>query len=150
VTAARRCVGKLAQDANVTEGDRAMIRSLRSPLLAFTALAALAVPCTAQLPATPEARADAVERGLQRAIQVAGRTAESTTIEERMKVLSVPAVSVAVIHNGRVDWARAWGFADVEAQRPATPATMFQAASMSKSVGALAALTLVESGVVAR
>jgi CubicO group peptidase (beta-lactamase class C family) len=65
-----------------------------------------------------------------------------------MRVLSVPAVSVAVIHNGRVDWARAWGFADVEAQRPATPATMFQAASMSKSVGALAALTLVESGVV--
>lgn len=121
-------------------------RRLRFVTLALAALAAGVTPVHAQLPATSAARADAVERGLVRAIQVAGRAVETNTVRERMDALGVPAVSVAVIHDGRIDWARAWGLADVESEREATPSTLFQAASMSKPLAALAALTLVDAG----
>lgn len=106
-----------------------------------------AFPLRAQAPPpTAEARRAAVEHGLQRAIQVVGRPVETSTIRERMGALGVPAVSVAVIHEGAIDWAMAWGEADVESGRAASPGTLFQAASMSKPIAALAALIMVEAG----
>jgi CubicO group peptidase (beta-lactamase class C family) len=68
------------------------------------------------------------------------------TITARMAEYNVPAVSIAFIENGRIKWTRAYGLADVAAARPATPDTLFQAASMSKAVAAAGALRLVEAG----
>jgi CubicO group peptidase (beta-lactamase class C family) len=67
-------------------------------------------------------------------------------LHERMKQLNVPAVSIAVIENGKIVWARAYGVRDANTQAPATPDTLFQAASISKPVSAMAALKLVELG----
>ena len=58
----------------------------------------------------------------------------------------MPGVSVAVLADGEIGWARGYGFADVESRRPVTANTLFQAASVSKPVAALAALQLVEEG----
>ncbi len=56
-----------------------------------------------------------------------------------------PAMSIAVVHNGKIDWAKGYGVAWVGG--PAvTPETLFQAASISKPVTALAILRLVDSG----
>lgn len=120
-----------------------MVRRIQLLILAVLAVAA---PVGAQVPATADARAAAVEQRLIRLIQVAGRDVEPAGIAERMAVLGVPAVSVAVIHDGRIDWARAWGLADVESGRAATAETLFQAASMSKPIAALAVLRLVDAG----
>jgi CubicO group peptidase (beta-lactamase class C family) len=65
---------------------------------------------------------------------------------DRMKQLSVPAVSIAVIENGKIAWARAYGVRDANTRVPTTPDTAFQAASISKPVAAMAALKLVEMG----
>ena len=67
-------------------------------------------------------------------------------LADRMAELGVPGVSVAVLVDGEIAWARGYGLADVESGRPVTPNTLFQAASISKPVAALAALRLVESG----
>ncbi len=72
--------------------------------------------------------------------------AQASTLEARMAALKIPGVSIAFIEDGRVKWVRAYGEADVAAGRRATPATLFQAASMSKMVAAAAALRLVEQG----
>lgn len=64
---------------------------------------------------------------------------------ERMEFYKVPAVSIAVIDNYQIDWARAYGWADKEAQIPATNNTLFQAASISKSINAVGVLNWVES-----
>ena len=95
--------------------------------------------------ASAEPGPEAVARGLLRAVVVEGRE-ETFTMEERMAHYAVPGISVAVLRDGRVAWARGWGTADAETGARVTPRTLFQAASISKPVAALAALSLVEEG----
>ena len=88
----------------------------------------------------------ALEQALVGPVQIEGRASALPGLEARQVHHRVPAVSVAVIHGGRLAWAKAWGLADVEGAVPATEDTLFQAASISKPVAAMAALDLVESG----
>lgn len=77
---------------------------------------------------------------------VIGPDTRPSTLSERMRAHGVPGVSVAVIHEGRIDWARGWGVRDVDTCRPVNAATAFQAASISKAVTAMVALRMVEVG----
>lgn len=88
----------------------------------------------------------AVESGLTPAVVVRGRPAPRHTIQERMNALNVNGVSVAVIRNYEIDWARSYGFADVKTRSPVTANTLFLAGSISKPITAAGALTLVEQG----
>ena len=68
------------------------------------------------------------------------------TIEEVMERFGVPGMSVAVIRDFEVHWAKGYGIADVETGMPVDDETLFQAASISKPVTAMAALAAVEDG----
>jgi CubicO group peptidase (beta-lactamase class C family) len=67
-------------------------------------------------------------------------------IEALMAELGVPGVSVAVIHDFRIHWAKGYGVADVETQAPVDTETLFQAASISKPVAAMAVMKSVQDG----
>jgi CubicO group peptidase (beta-lactamase class C family) len=67
-------------------------------------------------------------------------------LREVMERLHVPGLSVAVIKDFKIHWAKGWGLADVSANVPVDTNTMFQAASMSKPVAAMASLKAVEQG----
>jgi CubicO group peptidase (beta-lactamase class C family) len=71
---------------------------------------------------------------------------DSLTIQELMQRFKVPGVSIAVIKDFKIHWARAYGMADVETGRAADVNTLFQAASISKPVTAMAALRLAQEG----
>jgi CubicO group peptidase (beta-lactamase class C family) len=86
-----------------------------------------------------------VERGLLPPVVVDGGPVWA--IEERMRFYGVPGLSVAVVEGGRVAWAKGYGLADIRAGHPVTPRTMFLAGSVSKPVAAMAAVDLVERGV---
>jgi CubicO group peptidase (beta-lactamase class C family) len=58
----------------------------------------------------------------------------------------VPGASVLVIRDGRAVVRRAYGLANVEAKTPATPATNYRLASVTKQFTAAAILALVEEG----
>lgn len=68
------------------------------------------------------------------------------TIAQRMEELGIPGVSIAVIDDGKVVWARGYGVRDNIEKSPVTPETLFQAGSISKPVAALGALRLVQEG----
>ncbi|MGQ0764848.1 MAG: serine hydrolase domain-containing protein [Gemmatimonadota bacterium] len=68
------------------------------------------------------------------------------TIAELMQRFRVPGVSIAVIRDFRVHWAKGYGVADAETGRMVDTATLFQAASISKPVTAFAAARLVQAG----
>ena len=85
-----------------------------------------------------------IENDLPPRIRVKGATGWS--LGERMDRWNVEAVSVAVIDDYRIEWAKAWGVADRETGAPATTETLFQAGSISKPVAATGALRMVELG----
>ena len=60
-------------------------------------------------------------------------------LANRMKELHVPGVNIAVIHEGKIEWARGFGVRSSDGP-PVTADTMFQAASISKPLAAMAAL----------
>lgn len=67
-------------------------------------------------------------------------------LKERMAFYEVNAVSIAVIKDYKIEWVKAYGYADISEKRLATPQTLFQAASISKSINSLGVLKLVEEG----
>jgi CubicO group peptidase (beta-lactamase class C family) len=124
-----------------------MKNPLRAALVSVFVVAALAGQAGPQSTDPLEAKIKRVESGLLPAVHIKGRPVEKLNLADRMAVHKVPALSVAVIKDSKVEWARAYGFRDVEEKSPATVETLFQAASISKPVAAAAALHFVEKGV---
>lgn len=123
-------------------------RSLKH--LTFAMLAGFAVPSAlAQAPAVATAEIQQhiqhVESGLLPAIVIKDDPHQSHTLADRMAALHVLGVSIAVVHNGKIEWAKGFGVAAAGGP-PVTPETLFQAGSISKPVAAMAALRLVQQG----
>jgi CubicO group peptidase (beta-lactamase class C family) len=69
------------------------------------------------------------------------------TIAERMAYYRTPGLSLAVINQGDLEWARGYGMLEAgKPSMPVTPETRFQACSISKHVTMLAVLRLVQEG----
>ena len=107
-----------------------MGQALRRPCLAGLAL--FAALCL--LPRTLAADPAGLEAGLTVKI---GGVAKTLTLAEAMKALNIQAVSVALIDEDRIAYARAYGDG-------VTPETLFQAASLSKFVACVGAMRLVD------
>ncbi len=90
------------------------------------------------LHAAADERITRIENGLREPVAVRGAPVRTMRLSDRMRDLHVPGVSIAFIDHGRIAWTRAYGVADVDSGRPVTPATLFQVASISKSVAAVA------------
>jgi len=106
---------------------------------------ALCVVGFAQTPASLEERIDRIQNGLLRPVVIKGESAGTLKLADEMAAMHVPGVSVAMIHGGKVEWARGFGVKSIGGAA-VTPDTLFQAASISKPVTALAVLRFVELG----
>lgn len=69
------------------------------------------------------------------------------TLPERMQYYHVNGLSIAVIHNYKLEWAKGYGWADSANQIPVTTQTLFQAASISKSLNAVGVLKLAQENI---
>ncbi len=58
----------------------------------------------------------------------------------------VPGAALAVTDQGRLVYARGYGYADVAARQPVEPTSLFRIASISKPITAVAVLQMVEQG----
>ncbi|MBC3785949.1 serine hydrolase [Spirosoma utsteinense] len=67
-------------------------------------------------------------------------------IRDQLRKRHVPGLSIAIIQDGKIVKAMAYGFTDKNEKTPLTTATLFQAGSVSKSVAAVGALYLTEAG----
>lgn len=114
-------------------------------LVALATLPALA-PAQSARPADVADRIARVEKGLMRPSYIDGQPVQRYTIEERLRTYRTPGVSVAVMHNGKVEWAKGYGVVRAGTGESVDSTTLFQAASISKPVAAVAALRLVEKG----
>lgn len=70
------------------------------------------------------------------------------TLRRLHKDYGLPALSAAVMKDGRLVFAHAYGYSEVGSQRPVEPTDMFRIASVSKVITGAAILRLIEDGVI--
>ncbi|WP_316802498.1 serine hydrolase [Pedobacter nototheniae] len=89
---------------------------------------------------TVQNRIRQVENGLTENLQ----TGDSgpMNLQERMKYYKVNGLSIAVIKDYKIDFVKAYGMANVALKIPVSDQTLFQAASISKSINGVAILKL--------
>lgn len=70
-------------------------------------------------------------------------------IRVEMEQQKIPGISLAVIRNGEIIYAKGYGLANVEHQVPVKPGTVFQSGSVGKAFTVMAVMMLVEEGRIA-
>lgn len=129
--------------------------TLMRPLICALGVCSLIYPVQAEEPVTVAApdieaehagRIESIEAGLRPTYGVSDGEEEQWTLEERMRHYNVPGVSITVAIDGQLVWAKAYGVADRKSGRKVDTDTLFQAASLSKPVASLAALALIQDG----
>src|SRR5690349_3488789 len=73
-----------------------------------------------------------VQLKLRPAIEVIGKPARHWALAERMAYWHVPGVSIAVIRNGKVAWAKGYGVRQAGSAAPINADTVFSVGSLSK------------------
>jgi CubicO group peptidase (beta-lactamase class C family) len=68
------------------------------------------------------------------------------TLVDRMEHYNVPGVSIAVFNSNEIEWAKGYGTLEVDSNNSVTPNTLFQSASIGKSLTAVATMHFVEKG----
>jgi CubicO group peptidase (beta-lactamase class C family) len=86
----------------------------------------------------------AVENNLTGVIRIAGDS--SWSLLNRMHYYGIRGLSIAVIHDYKIEWAKGYGWADDSSKTPVTAQTLFQAASISKSLNGVGVLKLAQEG----
>jgi N-acyl-D-amino-acid deacylase len=77
---------------------------------------------------------------------VPGMESYDQTITDFMRKHAIPGGAVAVLRDGKLIYARGFGYADVENKTPVQPDALFRIASVSKPITAAAIMKLVEEG----
>lgn len=70
--------------------------------------------------------------------------AKPGTIAEQMAKYKVNGMSIAVIHDYKIAWAKGYGWADVAEKKPMTTETLFEPGSISKTLNAVGILKLAQ------
>jgi CubicO group peptidase (beta-lactamase class C family) len=68
------------------------------------------------------------------------------SLEQLMQIYKVPGLSVVVVDNFKIAWAKGYGVTEPGSHNPVTIHTLFQAGSISKPVAATGTLSLVQQG----
>ncbi len=92
------------------------------------------------------ARIARVEHGIEPLVIDDAKHPLALDIAALMKAYHDPALSIAVIDDYRIVWAKAYGVVGADEPRPIDSHTLFQAGSISKPVAATAMLQLVQAG----
>lgn len=99
------------------------------------------------LGSTPSAVAEEPGDGLDQRVAAAVERLDAVT-SDILTRSGVPGAAVAVVHRGELLYAKGFGVRDVDTRQPVTSDTVFQLASVSKSIGASVSAAAVGKGIV--
>ncbi len=111
--------------------------------LASQLLVAQAAPSAQTNSTTEQQHIAKVISCLPEAVVVKDDPQPCPNLSQRMVQFHIPGVSIAVIHNGSIEWAQGFGVKQLGGA-PVDAATLFQAGSISKPLAAMAALHQVQ------
>ncbi len=84
-----------------------------------------------------------VENNLAGLVQIQD-SVNTYNLQEHMRYYNIRGLSIAVVHDYKIEWARGYGVMDTVTKQPVTIETLFQAGSISKSLNAVGVLKLVQ------
>ena len=102
--------------------------------------------CTGGEPTTPPVSPPAQPEIPISGAAVPGMGSYDRIISDFMRKHAIPGGAVAVMRNGKLIYARGFGYADVENRTVVLPDALFRIASVSKTITSAAIMTLVEDG----
>jgi CubicO group peptidase (beta-lactamase class C family) len=118
---------------------------LSTAVLAQTSQTTLQSTCTTADPEIQK-RIERVVQGLLPRTAITDRYGAPASLSDRMAFHHAPGVSIAVVNGFELEWACGFGVREKGKPEPVTPATLFQAGSISKPIFALAVMRLVQEG----
>ncbi|HXO34555.1 MAG TPA: serine hydrolase [Candidatus Acidoferrales bacterium] len=130
------------QSTSYTRG----VSSAAVSLLALLALAASRPQPKASNDSEVATRIQRVENGIPPLPLSSDEPPMQINIEKLMQLYNVPGLSIAVIDNFKIAWAKGYGVTAAGSSTPVTVHTLFQAGSISKPVAASGTMSLVEHG----
>ena len=137
------CLGRPARRARRVSGRSTTIPTVPIACLAFL-LACGGDPTTPpdRPPATPPTQPETPISGAA----VPGMASYDQAVADLMRKYAIPGGAVGVVRDGRLIYARGFGYADVEKTTPVQPDALFRIASVSKPITGVAIMKLVEAG----
>ena len=117
-------------------------------VVAFVISFVAACSSTATNTGDVNSRIAAVENSLTASVINAGSDPSGMALSDRLQHYLVPGISIAVINNGEIEWAKGYGVAEAGGTRAITPDIVFQACSVSKPVSVTGIMLLAQSGVI--
>ncbi len=97
----------------------------------FIALLIACISCSVHAQENPkydketEDKIKQVENNLSGWVQIED-SMNTWNLQQRMAHYKIPGLSIAVVHNGKIEWARGYGVMDTATQKPVTVQTLFQ------------------------
>lgn len=119
-----------------------MVKAVGFSALACVCALLHAVPANS----ASDLRIQAFETGLRPGIQYVGEKPVRWSLRERMRHYGVPGVSIAVIRDGKLAWARGYGVRAAGGTDRVDSETVFSVGSLSKVAAAATTLRLVDAG----
>ena len=77
---------------------------------------------------------------------VTGMEPFEQSVRDLMSKYKIPGGAIAVVHDGKLFYARGFGYSDLENKTPVQPDALFRIASVSKPITSVAIMKLVEEG----
>src|SRR5918992_3117718 len=124
---------------------KALMTGIRITTIPIACLAVL-LSCAGEPPVSPPDNPPA-----QQAIPISGAAAPGMGVYDQkipslMRKYAIPGGAVAVLRDGKLIYARGFGYAEVENKTPVQPDALFRIASVSKPITGVAIMKLVEEG----
>jgi CubicO group peptidase (beta-lactamase class C family) len=101
---------------------------------------------SAPTPNEVERRIENVINGLLPETALDNQYGPKGSLTNRMAYYHTPGVSIAVVKDFKIDWARGFGVKEWGKRNPVTETTLFEAGSISKPIFAMAVMRLVQEG----
>ena len=124
------------------------VRSITGTTISTACLAVL-LSCGGEpttLPVSPPVTPPAPQEIPITGAAVPGMGSYDQVIPDLMRKYAIPGGAVAVVRDGKLIYARGFGYADVENKTPVQPDALFRIASVSKPITSAAIMKLVEEG----
>lgn len=112
----------------------------------FLLIISIYIPTTFSQERNERKKIAMVENGLPLGVVFQDSSEIKYNIIDRMHFYKVPSVSIAVVNNGKIIWSKAYGKRELASGSKADVNTIYQTASISKSINAFAVLKLVQEG----